>query len=75
MDTLAGQFSGDHTGTGAPSPRFLCRPMAFFFNLLQLWDVRELYIRKTADLPMQLCLGTFPSFVAIGYYFLSETLI
>ena len=32
-------------------------------------------IRKTADLPMQLCLGTFPRFVAIRFYFLSETLI
>ena len=32
------------------SSRFLCCPTAFF-NLLQPWDVRELYIRKTADLP------------------------
>ena len=32
------------------SPRFLCRPTAFF-DLLQPWDVRELYIRKTADFP------------------------
>jgi hypothetical protein len=24
------------------------------FFLLELWDVRELYIRKTADLPLQL---------------------
>jgi isocitrate dehydrogenase kinase/phosphatase len=38
-------------------------------------DVRELYIRKTADLPLQLCVDTFPRFVAIGFYFLSETLI
>jgi hypothetical protein len=57
------------------SPRFLCRPTAFFFDLLEQWYVRELYIRKTADLSMQLCLGTFPRFVAIGFYFLSETLI
>jgi hypothetical protein len=27
------------------------------------WDVRELYIRKTADLPLQLCVDTFPCFV------------
>ena len=56
------------------SPRFLCRPTAFF-DLLEPWDVSELYIRKTADLPMQFCFGTFPRFVAIGFYFLSETLI
>ena len=57
------------------SPRFLCRPTAFFLDMLESWDVRELYIRKTADLPLQLCLDTFPRFVAIGFYFLSETLI
>ena len=56
------------------SPRFLCRPTAFM-DLMQPWDVRELYIRKTADLPLQLLVGTFPRFVAIGFYFLSETLI
>ena len=54
------------------SPRFLCRPMTFF-DLLWLWDVRELYIRKAADLPLHLLVGTFPCFVAIGFYFLSET--
>jgi hypothetical protein len=48
---------------------FLCRPTAFSLDLLEPWDVRELYIRKTADLPMQLCLGTFPHFVAIGFYY------
>ena len=32
------------------SPRFLCHPMAFF-DLLQPWDVRELYIWKTTDFP------------------------
>jgi hypothetical protein len=47
----------------------------FFFDLLEPWDVRELYIRKTADLPMQLCVDTLPRFVAIGFYLLSETLI
>ena len=51
------------------SPRFLCLPMAFFFDLLEPWDARELYLRKTADLPMQLCLGTFPRFVVIGFLF------
>ena len=45
------------------------------FFLLEPWDVRELYIRKTADLPLQLLVGTFPRFVAIGFYFLSETII
>ena len=57
------------------SRRFLCRPTAFFPDLLEPWDVRELYIRKTADLPLQLCVDTFPRFVAIGCYFLSESLI
>jgi hypothetical protein len=46
-----------------------------FFDLLEPWDVRELCIRNTADLPMELFLGTIPRFVAIGFYFLSETLI
>jgi hypothetical protein len=45
------------------------------FSLLKPWDVRKLYIRKTADLPLQLLVGTFLRFVAIGFYFLSETLI
>ena len=56
------------------SPRFLRRPMAFF-DLLEPWDVRELSISKTADLPVQLWTGTFPRFVAIRFYFLSKTLI
>ena len=47
----------------------------FFFDLLEPLDVRELYIRKIADLPLQFCVDTFPRFVAIGFYFLSETLI
>ena len=47
----------------------------FLFDLLEPWDIRALSIRKTAGLPLQLCVGTFPRFVAIGFYFLSETLI
>jgi hypothetical protein len=47
----------------------------FLFDLLEPWDIRALSIRKTADLPLQLWVGTFPRFVAIGFYFLSETLI
>jgi hypothetical protein len=46
-----------------------------FFDLLEPCDVRELYIRKIADFPLLLCVDTFPRFVAIGFYFLSETLI
>jgi hypothetical protein len=46
-----------------------------YIFLLEPWDVRELYIRKTADLPLRLLVGTFPRFVAIRFYFLSETLI
>jgi hypothetical protein len=41
----------------------------FLFDLLELWDVRALSIRKTADLPLQLRVGTFPRFVAIGFFF------
>jgi hypothetical protein len=47
----------------------------FLFDLLEPWNVRALSIRKTADLPLQLWVGTFPRFVAIGFYFLSKTLI
>ena len=57
----------------ALSPRFLCRPTAFFFDLLEPWDVRALSIRKTADLPLQVWVGTFPRFMAIGFYFLLST--
>jgi hypothetical protein len=48
------------------SPSFLVRDSS---------AVRALSIRKTADLPLQLWVGTYPRFVAIGFYFLSETLI
>ena len=48
------------------SPRFLCCPMAFF--LLDPWDVRELSIRKTADLPLQLLVGTFPRLSDFIFY-------
>ena len=46
-----------------------------FVRLAEPWDVRALSIRKTAGLPLQLWVGTFPRFVAIRFYFLSETLI
>jgi hypothetical protein len=36
--------------------------------------LHHLYIRKTADLLLQLWVSTFPRFVAIGFYFLSYTL-
>ena len=36
------------------SPRLLCRPTAFFRPAGAALDVRELYIRKTADVPLQL---------------------
>ena len=47
----------------------------FLFDLLEPCDVRTLSIRKTADLPLQLWVGTFLRFVAMGFYFLSEILI
>jgi hypothetical protein len=54
--------------------RYLCLLTALF-DMLEPWDVRVLSIRKTADLPLQIRVGTFPRFVAIRFYFLSETLI
>ena len=39
-----------------------------YIFLLEPSDVRALYIRKTADLPLQLLVGTFPRFLAIGFY-------
>ena len=54
------------------SPRFLCRLTALYI-LLEPRDVREICIRKTADLLLQLWVSTFPCFVSIGFYFLSET--
>jgi len=55
-------------------PRFLCRLTTLIILLLSFKD-RAWYIRKTADLLLQLWVSTFPRFVAIGFYFLSETLI
>jgi hypothetical protein len=46
-----------------------------YIFLLEPSNVRAQYIRKTADLLLQLWVSTFPRFVAIGFYFLSETLI
>jgi hypothetical protein len=39
-----------------------------YILLLKPSDVRAHYIRKTADLPHQLWVRTFPRFVAIGFY-------
>ena len=41
----------------------------FLFDSLEPWDVRAFSIRKTADLPLQLWVGTFPRFVAIRFLF------
>ena len=46
-----------------------------YILMLEPSNVRAQYIRKTADLLLQLWVSTFPRFVAIGFYFLSETLI
>jgi hypothetical protein len=43
-----------------------------YIFLLEPLDIRELYIRKTADLLLQLWVSTFPRFVAIGFYFLYQ---
>jgi hypothetical protein len=42
-----------------PSPRFLCRPMAFCSTCWSLGMSDALSIRKTADLPLQFWVGTF----------------
>ena len=46
------------------SPRFLCRLTALIMLLLP-FNVRGWYLRKTADLLLQLLVSTFPRFVAI----------
>ena len=56
------------------SPRFLCRPTALYIFARAVGRQRAIHT-KTADLPLRLLVGTFPRFVAIGFYFLSETLI
>ena len=61
-----------HTGL---SPRFLCHPTAFYSTCWNRGTSERSSIRKTADLPLQLWVDTFLRFVAIGLYFLSETLI
>ena len=38
-----------------------------YIFLLEPSDVRALYIRKTADLPLQLLVGTFPRFVLLDF--------
>jgi hypothetical protein len=57
------------------SPRFLRRPTAFCSTCWSRGTSERSPIKKTADLPLQLWVGTFPRFVAIRFYFLSETLI
>ena len=39
--------------------RYFSAVRRLFFDLLESWDVRELYIRKTADLPLQRHISTF----------------
>ena len=58
-----------------PSPRFLCRRTTLYIFARAVERQSAIYIRKTADLLLQLWVSTFPRFVAIGFYFLSETLI
>jgi hypothetical protein len=61
-----------------PSPytSFIIDILIFVIWIVKMhWYVGALSIRKTVDLPPQLWVGTFPRFVAIGFYFLSKTLI
>jgi hypothetical protein len=57
------------------SPEIPLPSAGFFSPANAVGRQRARYIRKTVDLPLQLLVGTFPRFVAIGFYFLSETLI
>ena len=45
-----------------------------FFRLAGAVGRQRALHTENSDLPMRLCLCTFPRFVAIGFYFLSETL-
>jgi hypothetical protein len=78
IDTL---LIGAYSNKGVASfkisgPKLLVINDAYFTNdLLEPWDVGALSISKTADLLLQLRVDTFPCFVAIGFYFLSENLI
>ena len=49
------------------SPRFLCRPTTLYIIARAVGRQSAIYT-KTADLPHQLWVGTFPRFVAIGFY-------
>jgi hypothetical protein len=46
-----------------------CSKTRILLQVKNIIFVRELYIRKTADLLLQLLVGTFPHFVAIGFLF------
>ena len=70
------KYSGGDEKKTKPDGSMIPLPSdCFLFDLLEPCDVRAIPIRKTADLPLQLRFGTFPRFVAIGFYFVSETLI
>ena len=48
------------------SPRFIPLPSdGFLFDLLEPWDVRALSIMKTADLLLQLRVGTFHGYLIL----------
>ena len=54
-------------------PIFLCRPTVFCSTCWSRGTSEHSPYKP--DLPLPLRIGTFPRFVAIGFYFLSETLI
>ena len=56
------------------SPRFLCRPTALLFFARAVGRQRALHT-ENSRFSLQLWVSTFPRFVAIWFYFLSETLI
>jgi hypothetical protein len=56
------------------SPRFLCCPTAFFQLAVAVGHQRALHT-ENSGFALQLWVSTLSCLVAIGFYFLSETLI
>ena len=57
-----------------PSPRILCLPMAYLGLAVAVGRQRALH-KQNSGFSGPIWTGTFPRYVAIRFYFLSETLI
>jgi hypothetical protein len=55
--------------------KIVARVEDMFYGLAVAVGRQRALHTKAADLPLQLLVDTFPRFVVIGFYFLSETLI